>query len=81
MPSTTGMVAQMFGVRYMATLYGIVFLSHQIGSFRGVWLGGRLFDATGSYDAIWWGSIALGLIAAVMHTILDDSKVPRLAVG
>lgn len=54
-PSTTGMVAQMFGVRYMATLYGIVFLSHQIGSFCGVWLGGKLFDATGSYGAIWWG--------------------------
>ncbi len=80
-PLTSGMVAQMFGVRYMATLYGIVFLSHQLGSFSGVWLAGRLFDATGSYDAIWWGSIALGLIAAFMHTILDDSKVPRLATG
>lgn len=78
-PLTSGLVAHMFGVRYMATLYGIVFLSHQVGSFLGVWLGGSLFDRTGSYDAIWWASVALALTAALMHFILDDSKVPRLA--
>src|SRR3546814_11244193 len=53
-PLTTGIVAQVFGVRYMATLFGVVFLSHQLGSFTGVWLGGYLYDLVGSYGGVWW---------------------------
>ncbi|MBT3793068.1 MAG: MFS transporter [Rhodospirillales bacterium] len=76
-PLTSGLVAHIFGARYMATLYGIVFLSHQIGSFFGVWLGGILYDQTGSYNLIWWGSIGLGLIASLLHVSLNDEKVAR----
>ncbi|MGR3913327.1 MAG: MFS transporter, partial [Gammaproteobacteria bacterium] len=65
-PLTTGIVVQIFGVRYMATLFGIVFLSHQVGSFLGVWLGGRLFDQSGSYDGMWWAGIVAGLLAAAV---------------
>ena len=66
-PLTSGLVAQIFGVRYMSTLFGIVFFSHQLGSFAGVWLGGYAFDTTGSYDSVWMGSIVLGLAAAMLH--------------
>jgi MFS family permease len=71
-PLTTGLVGQIFGVRYLGTIGGLVFLSHQLGSFAGVWLGGYLFDATGSYDLVWWLSIALGLVAAILHYPIDD---------
>ncbi|MEK9661059.1 MAG: MFS transporter [Alphaproteobacteria bacterium] len=77
-PLTSGIVAQIFGTRYMATLYGIVFLSHQVGAFLGVWLGGWLFDATGSYQMVWWISIALGLAAAALHMAIDDTPTARL---
>ncbi|MDA1132501.1 MAG: MFS transporter [Proteobacteria bacterium] len=77
-PLTSGIVAQIFGTRYMATLYGIVYLSHQIGSFLGVWLGGRVFDATGSYQTIWWISIGLGLAAVAVHAAIDDTPVARM---
>jgi predicted MFS family arabinose efflux permease len=77
-PLTSGLVAQIFGPRYMATLFGIVFLSHQVGSFLGVWLGGWLYDTHGSYDLIWWLSIALGLIAALLHWPIDERAVVRL---
>lgn len=66
-PLTTGLIAVMFGPRYMATLYGFVFLSHQIGSFVGVWLGGRVYDATGNFDLIWYLGIALGVFSALVH--------------
>ena len=62
--STNGMVAEIFGVRYLSMLGGFVFLSHQVGSFLGVWLGGRLYDMTGSYDVVWWIAVALGIFAA-----------------
>ncbi len=78
-PLTSGLVGQMLGVGNMAMLYGIVFMSHQLGSFCGVWLGGFLFDTTGSYDVIWWGSITLGLVATILHLLIDDRTVPRLA--
>ena len=78
-PLTTGIVAQVFGVRYMATLFGIVFLSHQVGSFLGVWLGGRLYDATGSYDSMWWAGVALGLLAAAVHLPINEKPLPRLS--
>jgi predicted MFS family arabinose efflux permease len=71
-PLTSGLVAQIFGMRYMATLFGVVFFSHQLGSFLGAWLGGRLFDATGSYDLMWWISIALGVAAAALHVPIAD---------
>lgn len=77
-PLTTGIVAQVFGLRYMATLFGIVFLSHQLGSFLGVWLGGRIYDATGSYDPMWWAGAALGLAAALIHLPIDEKPLARL---
>jgi len=78
-PLTSGMVAQIFGTRYMATLYGFAFLSHQIGSFLGIWLGGEVYDLTGSYSAIWWGTIGLGFAAALLHWPIDERPVARLA--
>jgi len=78
-PLTTGIVAQVFGVRYMATLFGIVFLSHQLGSFLGVWLGGYLYDTTGSYDGIWWAGVVLGLAAAIIHLPINEKPLARLA--
>ena len=71
-PLTSGLIAQVFGSRYLSTLYGIVFFSHQIGSFLGVWLGGRLYDATGSYTTVWLTAIILGLLAAAVHLPISD---------
>ena len=76
-PLTTGIVGRIFGLRYLATLFGFVFLSHQLGSFLGVWLGGRLFDATGSYDGIWWAGVLFGLAAALIHLPIDDRPIVR----
>jgi predicted MFS family arabinose efflux permease len=80
-PLTTGIVAQVFGVRYMATLFGIVFFSHQLGSFIGVWLGGYLYDHIGTYDPVWWAGIALGLAAAIIHLPINERPLPRLAAA
>jgi len=77
-PLTTGIVAQVFGVRYMGTLFGVVFLSHQVGSFLGVWLGGWIYDATGSYDPMWWAGVALGVAAALVHLPIDERPLARL---
>ncbi|MCY4436543.1 MAG: MFS transporter [Chloroflexi bacterium] len=77
-PLTTGIVAQMFGLRFMATLFGIVFLSHQVGSFLGVWLGGLLYDQTGSYDAMWWAGVGFGIFAALVHLPINDTPLARL---
>ena len=71
-PLTSGIIAQVFGVRYLATLFGIVFLSHQVGSFSGIWLGGYLYDQFGSYDIMWWAGIAFGLLAALLHWGIDE---------
>jgi MFS family permease len=79
-PLTTGIVAQVFGVRYMATLFGVVFFSHQIGSFLGIWLGGYLYDTMGSYDPVWWAGVALGLLAAVVHLPINERPQARLVV-
>ena len=78
-PLTTGVVVQIFGTQYMATLVGFTFLGHQIGSFLGIWMGGYIFDATGSYDPIFWGGIFLGLLATLAHFPLNDRPVARLA--
>ena len=66
-PLTSGLVAQLYGVRHMATLYGIVFFSHQFGSFLGVWLGGRMYDLTGDYTAVWWVGVGVGAFSAMVH--------------
>ena len=66
-PLTSGLVGQIYGLRYMGTLYGIVFFSHQLGSFLGVWLGGRMYDAYGSYTAVWWIGVGVGALSAVVH--------------
>ena len=80
-PLTTGIVAQIFGLRFMATLFGIVFLSHQVGSFLGVWLGGLLYDQTGSYDAMWWAGVGFGIFAALVHLPINDTPLARLRVA
>jgi predicted MFS family arabinose efflux permease len=71
-PPTSGLVSCMFGTQYVATLYGIVFLSHQIGAFVGIWTGGWVQTHWGSYDAIWWVSIALGVVAAALHLAIKE---------
>lgn len=78
-PLTGAIVGQIFGLRYMATLFGFCFVSHQLGSFLGIWAGGRLYDLYGTYDVIWWAAVALGFIAALLHFPIDDKPVARLA--
>lgn len=78
-PLTSGLVAVMFGPRYMATLFGVVFFSHQVGSFFGVWLGGVIYVETGSYDMLWWIGVLLGVAAAIVHWPIRDAPGPRLA--
>jgi MFS family permease len=78
-PLTSGLVAQFFGLRYMAMLFGFVFFSHQVGSFIGVWLGGKLYDSYGTYDVVWWLSVALGVAAALVHLPIREAPAPRLA--
>jgi MFS family permease len=74
-PLTSGLVAQIFGVKALATLYGIVFLFHQIGSFLGAWIGGIVYEKTGSYDTIWIACVFLSVLAAVIHIDMDDKKI------
>ena len=76
-PLTSGLVATFFGAQWMTMLYGIVFLSHQIGSFLGAWSAGLVYDATKSYDAMWWVSVALGLLAALIHLPIREEAVAR----
>ena len=78
-PLTSALVALMFGVRYMATLFGFVFFSHQVGAFIGVWLGGYLYERTGSYDVVWWLGVALGIFAALVNLPIRERPVTRLA--
>lgn len=75
-PPTNAIVAQMLGIRHLSMLGGIVFLSHQVGSFLGVWLGGRLYDSTGSYDLVWWLAVALGLVAAALNLPINEHRTP-----
>lgn len=77
-PLTSGIVAQVFGPAHFSFLFGIVFMSHQIGGFAGAWLGGRIYDATGAYDLMWAISIALGLGSAALHWPIDDKPLARL---
>ena len=78
-PLTSGIITVVFGPYYMSMLYGIAFFSHQIGSFLGSWLGGRLFDAYGSYNLMWWICVALGFISALLHMPIKEKAVQRLA--
>lgn len=78
-PLTNGLVAQIFGVRYLAMLSGFVFFSHQLGSFLGVWLGGLIFDMTGAYDIVWMIAIALGVLAALVNLPVDERPMARLS--
>jgi predicted MFS family arabinose efflux permease len=80
-PLTMGLVTVMFGTRYMATLYGFVFLSHQLGSFFGVWLGGRLYDQFGSYDPVWWMGVGLGVFAALIHLPIREARATKFAAA
>jgi MFS family permease len=80
-PPTSGLVAIMFGPKYMGTLMGIVFFSHQVGAFLGVWLGGRLYDQTGSYDLVWWLGVALGVFAAIVHWPIEERPANAAAIA
>jgi predicted MFS family arabinose efflux permease len=80
-PPTNAIVAQIFGPQYMSMLGGFVFLSHQIGSFLGVWLGGVLYDASGSYDIVWWLSVALGVFAALINLPVRETAIARPVLG
>ena len=78
LPLVSGIIVDVFGVRYMAMLFGVVYFSHQLGAFTGIWLGGHIFDTTGSYDAIWLIAILLGVATAIIHLPIDDRPVARL---
>jgi MFS family permease len=78
-PPTSSLVAVMFGTRYLAMLYGFAFFSHQVGGFLGVWLGGILYESTGSYQIVWWLSVALGVASAVINLPIKETAVVRNA--
>ncbi|SEW39634.1 Predicted arabinose efflux permease, MFS family [Cognatiyoonia koreensis] len=78
-PLTSGLVAHLYGLRYMGTLYGIVFFSHQLGSFLGVWLGGRMYDIYGSYTAVWWVGVGVGAFSAIVHLPIRERRQPQVA--
>jgi predicted MFS family arabinose efflux permease len=78
-PPTSGLVVVMFGTRWLAMLFGFAFLSHQIGSFIGVWLGGAIFDAFGTYNPVWWLGVALGLASAIINLPIVEQPVERPA--
>ena len=82
-PLTSGLVAVMFGPKYMTTLFGFVFFGHQIGAFLGAWIGGVAFDLYGSYDIVWWMSVALGIISGLIHWPIREGMAtrPAQAVG
>ncbi|MBV2359201.1 MFS transporter [Thalassococcus sp. CAU 1522] len=80
-PLTSGLIAHLYGLRYMGTLYGIVFLSHQIGGFLGVWLGGRLYDVSGDYTLVWWIGVGVGAFSALVHLPVRENAPPRAAIA
>jgi predicted MFS family arabinose efflux permease len=77
-PLTSGLVRQIFGARYLSTLYGLVFFTHQVGSFLGAWAGGRIYDYYGSYEPIWWSTVVLAFCAALIHLPINDKPIQRL---
>lgn len=76
-PLTSGLVAHLYGLRYMGTLYGIVFFSHQLGSFLGVWLGGRMYDLYGDYTMVWWIGVGVGAFSAIVHLPIRENRTPE----
>jgi MFS family permease len=80
-PPTAGLVAVMFGTRWMAMLFGIAFFSHQVGGFLGIYLGGALYERTGSYDVVWWLGVLFGVLSAVINLPIVEKPVPRLAAA
>ncbi|MGB0445944.1 MAG: MFS transporter [Pseudomonadales bacterium] len=76
-PLTSGLVAQIYGLRYMGTLYGIVFFSHQLGSFIGVWLGGFMYDLYGNYTMVWWVGVGVGALSAIVHLLVDERSIEQ----
>lgn len=80
-PLTSGLVAAMFGTRYLTTLFGIVFLGHQVGGFLGAWLGGLAFDQLGGYAPVWWAAVALGVLATLVHLPIDGRRVAIAPAG
>ncbi|GIU26391.1 MFS transporter [Shewanella sp. MBTL60-007] len=77
-PLTSGLVRQIFGARYLSTLYGLVFFTHQVGSFLGAWVGGRIYDYYGSYEPIWWSTVVLAFVAALLHLPIDDRPIAQI---
>lgn len=80
-PLTSGLVAHLYGLRYMGTLYGVVFLSHQIGGFLGVWLGGMMYDITGGYTLVWWIGVGVGAFSAIVHLPVREARGPVAAAA
>jgi predicted MFS family arabinose efflux permease len=78
-PPTNMVVAQIFGVRHLSMLSGFVFLSHQVGSFLGAWLGGRLYALSGDYTVVWWLAVALGIFAALVNLPVRETPIARPA--
>jgi predicted MFS family arabinose efflux permease len=78
-PLTSGLVAHLYGLRYMGTLYGFVFFSHQLGSFLGVWLGGKMYDLTGDYTLVWWIGVGIGAFSALVHLPIKERRVELVA--
>ena len=78
-PLTSGLVAHLYGLRYMGTLYGLVFFSHQLGSFVGVWLGGTFYDQFGSYTAVWWVGVGTGLLSTLVHLPIKERRAVAVA--
>jgi len=76
---TSGLIAHIYGLRYMGTLYGIVFFSHQLGSFLGVWLGGVMYDQYGSYEVVWWVGVGVGAFSALINLPVREAPYKRLA--
>jgi len=74
-PLTSGLIAHIYGLRYMGTLYGLVFLSHQLGSFLGGWLGGKMYDATGDYTLVWWIGVGVSAFSAIIHLPIKEKKL------
>jgi predicted MFS family arabinose efflux permease len=80
-PPTSSLIAVMFGVRWLAMLFGFAFFSHQVGGFLGVWLGGLVFEYSGSYNPVWWLSVLFGVLSALINLPIVEKPAPRLAAA